>query len=433
MIGSRTEQVGAPPQRVGALAATVAILGGCAASRGIDLIGAEPLPALARPPSPVAPRDDGPSLRGFDRRHWPVEALPAPGRQVEHLPTYSEVLAIELPGPEQPSAQEALRGPGAADAALAPVSWAHTCFLVVSWPVDLVFLHPPWRLVRSPWHEYERFPCAEPAGLWNWVAGEAASAGSPPEAPASAPAAAADSIDRDYAEILAECVTASGLVRYDVLARPDSRARLERACRRYAEADLPAERRARLALLCNAYNANALRLVLGHGAPLPASVKDIPGFFDRLPVRVAGRVMTLDELEREVIRPLGDPRVHAALVCAARSCPPLRREPFHADRLDEQLDDQCRAWVNDPERNRAGEGGLELSPILDWYAADFEVEPWGDRLGFLRAYSDPEGPIGKALTGGGRPQIRWLDYDWRLNRADEPASGGPQGGPSPPC
>ena len=37
---------------------------------------------------------------------------------------------------------------------------------------------------------------------------------------------------------------------------------------------------------------------------------------------VRGKTYTLDEMEHAVLRPLGDPRIHMAINCASRSCPP---------------------------------------------------------------------------------------------------------------
>ena len=91
-------------------------------------------------------------------------------------------------------------------------------------------------------------------------------------------------------------------------------------------------------------------------------------------VRAAGRTLTLDEVEHQVIRKeFHEPRIHFALVCAAVSCPPLRREAYTGGRLDEQLDAQARAFLASPERNRvdAASRTVFLSPVFGWYREDF--------------------------------------------------------------
>jgi len=86
----------------------------------------------------------------------------------------------------------------------------------------------------------------------------------------------------------------------------------------------------RLAFWINAYNILAIDLVLGR-YPV-ASIRDIGSFFS--PVwkaeagRIGGKARSLAEIEHEILRPLGEPRIHAAIVCASVSCPDLRREPF---------------------------------------------------------------------------------------------------------
>jgi hypothetical protein len=192
-------------------------------------------------------------------------------------------------------------------------------------------------------------------------------------------------------------------------------ARLARDVDAYGRAAMPADPAARLAFLCNAYNANALlKAVEAARRPGFTSVKDTPGFFDRDLIVVAGESMTLDQLEHDRIRPLGDPRVHAALVCGARSCPPLPDEPLDPARLDEQLDEQCRRWVNDPSMNFVRGDTLLLSPIFDWYGADFRGDSGAGVIEFLRRYAAPDGPIAALLQRVPDPTIEWLPYDWSL-------------------
>jgi len=148
------------------------------------------------------------------------------------------------------------------------------------------------------------------------------------------------------------------------------------------------------------------------------TVVNVPGFFDDMRITVAGDAMTLNDLENERIRPLGDARIHAALVCAAMSCPPLRAEPYAASRLNAQFDDQCRRWVNDDGKFRVVDGQLGMSRILDWYGVDFETPKYGGPAGFVRAYAEPNGSIGRFLVTADPVRTTWLEYDWTLNQAD---------------
>jgi len=239
-----------------------------------------------------------------------------------------------------------------------------------------------------------------------------------PPAATSRPAAERTALQEAFASILDEVVTRDGLVRYDRLDDEVRRADLERVVRGYATAERPTERAADLAFLMNAYNANVLLMAAtARNEPGFENVLKVDGFFDRTTITVAGTAMTLNGLEKERIRSFGDPRFHAALVCAAESCPPLRAEPFVAARLDEQLDEQSRRWVRDRTKNDVKSGNLELSQIFNWYRSDFEVAPYGGVQGFVHAFAEPGSPLARASAPDRRPEIRFKEYQWRLNQA----------------
>lgn len=170
----------------------------------------------------------------------------------------------------------------------------------------------------------------------------------------------------------------------------------------------------RLALLINAYNAFTLRLVLDHW-PL-ASIRDIPAArrWDDRRFLLGGETLSLNQIEHERIRPrFREPRIHFALVCAARGCPPLRAEAYVGDRLEEQLGDQARRVHSDARwlRFEPALGTLHLSELYDWYGSDFR-QTAGSVVDYVALYN----PSVRAALDGGRPvKIRWLPYDWSLN------------------
>ncbi len=172
----------------------------------------------------------------------------------------------------------------------------------------------------------------------------------------------------------------------------------------------------KLALLINAYNAFTLRLILDHW-PV-ASIKDIPGGqrWDARRWRFAGRVLSLNQIEHEEIRPrFHEPRIHFALVCAARGCPPLRREAYMGARLDEQLEDQARYVHADDRWFRWEESArtAHLTELYRWYGRDFEQA--ADSVPRFVARYSPR--VREALDSGWRPRTRWIPYDWSLNAA----------------
>lgn len=156
---------------------------------------------------------------------------------------------------------------------------------------------------------------------------------------------------------------------------------------------------ARLARLINAYN-----------DVVKASPRRDPGplgffkffFLDRRTIQ--GETFTLWGLERH-IRAFGDPRIHFAINCGARSCPPLRR--YNAARLDEQLDLATRAYLADPAGARLDRASrtLYLSRLFLWYKADFGPPP-----DFALRYLPADDSRAVASTEGLR--IRYLPWSW---------------------
>lgn len=173
----------------------------------------------------------------------------------------------------------------------------------------------------------------------------------------------------------------------------------------------------RLALLLNLYNARTLRLIADH-YPLTSirKIGILPGAAWRIEnVRFGGAVVSLDHLEHQIIRAdYDEPRIHFALVCAAVSCPPLRSEPYVATKLDEQLDDQARQFLANPDKNRfePDSNTLWLSPIFEWYEADFTKH-----AGTLQKYVTPflPEPSQAALEKATGVTVTFNDYDWSLN------------------
>ena len=180
-----------------------------------------------------------------------------------------------------------------------------------------------------------------------------------------------------------------------------------------------------LAFWINGYNARVLQVVAG--AWPVASIQDIPGVFKTSSFTLQGQTLTLDRLENEIIRArFKEPRIHFALNCAAKSCPPLLAEPYLATRLEAQLEAAARAYLQDPRQNRfdAGANTVHLSRIFEWFGADF-VERFGDRgarpglrpeqaavLNFASRYTDPRH---RDWLTTGTPRISYLEYDWSIN------------------
>ncbi|MGN7611954.1 DUF547 domain-containing protein [Magnetococcales bacterium HHB-1] len=161
----------------------------------------------------------------------------------------------------------------------------------------------------------------------------------------------------------------------------------------------------KLAFYINAYNILAMKVVLDHW-PIK-SIKDVGSFFRPVWKVAAGKIggeeVTLHQVEHEILRKMGEPRIHMAIVCASLSCPDLRAEPFEAKKLSQQLNDQSQNFINNRAKGVYITGNtVHVSKIFDWFEEDF-----GDVLGFIRRWH-------KGIPS----QARWqadIDYHWQLN------------------
>ncbi len=214
---------------------------------------------------------------------------------------------------------------------------------------------------------------------------------------------------------------------------------------------LPAEvynkwgRDERLAFWMNTYNALTLKLVIDNYPIKPGrlgkmvgpanSVKQIPNRWSKPFFLVKGAPTSLDEIEHEILREqkkksahrqFGDPRIHMTLVCAARSCPPLRDEPYDPKRLDEQFADQARRFVAAPSRFQidTDTDQVYLSSIFKWFGGDF-IARYAPPSGFgrggaaqratLHYVSEFLPPEQADYLRNRNYKVAYLRYDWSLN------------------
>ena len=139
------------------------------------------------------------------------------------------------------------------------------------------------------------------------------------------------------------------------------------------------------------------------------------------------RQLTLDSIEHEILRKnYTEPRIHAALVCAAVSCPYLRTEAYRAETLDEQLDDQVKIFLDRDEVFKIDreKGEVRISAIFGWFGQDW-VPQYGVKEGF--AGNDNEKAVlnfisqylpseDQSYLKDGDYKVAYSGYDWSLNR-----------------
>lgn len=159
----------------------------------------------------------------------------------------------------------------------------------------------------------------------------------------------------------------------------------------------------KLAYWINAYNAFTIKLILNN-YPVK-SITDIEGGkpWDSKWIKLGESKYSLNQIENEIIRPrFNEPRIHFAVNCAARSCPPLANQAFTDENLELLLQEQTKSFINDAGFNEIAASSISISKIFEWYADDF-----GNIISFLNKYSD------KKIDA--QAKVTFRDYNWSLN------------------
>ena len=233
---------------------------------------------------------------------------------------------------------------------------------------------------------------------------------------------------QDYAEVLQSYVDKQGLVDYPALQANSQQLMQfnlslgEVSPKTYASWTESEQ----IAFLINAYNSFTLQSIIEQ-QPLPDSIRDISGVWNRRKFDLAGEEKTLDNIEHDTLRrDFNEPRIHAALVCAAISCPPLLNEPYLATTLDDQLSERTAKFAASPQgfSIERETGKVYLSSIFKWYGEDFEqtygVEDKFEGNDKQRAVLNYLNPVLDAAAQNflaqSDYQVKYLDYDWSLNQ-----------------
>lgn len=192
-----------------------------------------------------------------------------------------------------------------------------------------------------------------------------------------------------------------------------------------------------LAFWINAYNGLTLKVIIDH-YPIESSllksisypknsIRQISGAWDKIKHNAMGKELVLDGIEHKILRKYFDePRIHMALVCAAMGCPPLRNDPYTAEKVDKQLDDQTEKFLSHPKKFKIDkEGGtVYLSSIFNWFGKDFLKKYGTDKefknqdavqravLNFISSYL---GEDERKYLKEKEYSLSYFSYDWTLN------------------
>jgi len=215
-----------------------------------------------------------------------------------------------------------------------------------------------------------------------------------------------------WGQVLETYVNEQGKVNYEGLLK--NRGRFDRFIKNIKHTDInglsPVEQKA---FWINAYNAITMKVILDN-----YPVKDIRfvnfSLVWKLKRKVAQGKYSLGHIEHEILRPLGDPRIHFAINCASGGCPKLSRKPFYPETLEQQLDFEAKRFINDHSKVRIDRNKNILfhSAILDWFKEDFlVVSP--DILDYIKKYINQDD---LSYLEKNSVKIKVLDYDWSLNK-----------------
>merc|ERR1712125_28311 len=187
---------------------------------------------------------------------------------------------------------------------------------------------------------------------------------------------------------------------------------------------------ARKAFVINVYNLVIRYASVKVGVPASAATRSV--FFDQVCVNIEGADFSLNDLEHGILRAntrhpfqftrsFGmtsgkqslaltklDPRVHFALNCGARSCPPIKK--YTSANIDEELEVSAQAFCDQDDNVEVDmvDGTLTLSKIFCWYSSDFGSEIPGVVVGFL---SGKKKENLESLIDGGNLKVKYFDYD----------------------
>jgi hypothetical protein len=225
--------------------------------------------------------------------------------------------------------------------------------------------------------------------------------------------------ERGYAAVLQRHVNDSGEVDFSALQADQSGSGI-RALKSYVQAvamtplDAAPTPDAQLAHMINAYNALSMFNVIASGIPDTHAGWAKVRFFILRKFEIGGRTMSLYTFENEVIRKLGEPRIHFALNCSAVSCPVLPRVPFTAGGLQAELERETRAFFARPQNLRIAhaERTVYFNEILKFYTEDVVPAQAPGLIAYAQRYTETAIPPDYAIA--------FTPYDWTVANSQRP-------------
>jgi hypothetical protein len=195
-------------------------------------------------------------------------------------------------------------------------------------------------------------------------------------------------------------------VAYSVIQK--NKTELEILIQQIATTDLTNENEeSKKAFFINAYNLIMIKSIV-EKYPVKSPL-DISGVFDKNQHVIAGMKLTLNDLENKMLRAkYNDARIHFVLVCGANGCPPITNFAYVPEKLENQLNEQTKAAINNPSfiKINTSSKKISVSQIFEWYKDDF-ITKNSSLITFLNAYLSS--PIDEKY------RLSYYNYDWSLN------------------
>ncbi len=229
-----------------------------------------------------------------------------------------------------------------------------------------------------------------------------------------------DQIDHQrYDALLRKYVDGDGYVNYRAWhASSEDRAALREYLNQLsrASASLRASRGSEFAFWINAYNAVTLEGILREYPTdsIRNHTSKLGGYnlWKDLPLLVGGKEYSLNTMEHQVLRKMGDPRIHFAIVCASVGCPRLLNEAYVAANLEQQLSTNTRDFFSRRQNFMVdSRGTMHVSSILDWFGSDFGKSQ-AERFRYLRPYLPA---AAQRVAVSPQAKVKYQDYNWSLN------------------
>jgi hypothetical protein len=212
-----------------------------------------------------------------------------------------------------------------------------------------------------------------------------------------------------FDNLLNEYVNESGIVNYEAFKNNNEFTMYINSIESADISDLSDEEK--LAFYINAYNATVIKNVITH---LPInSPMDVDGFFNKIKHTIAGKEITLDELEHKYALKIEPALSHFGLVCAAITCPKLIRTAYESETVFKQLEENGRTYLNDSNKNRLDRENkiLYLSEIFKWFKDSF-VKKYGSLKETAIYFMNDDD---STFLMNNEVSVKYLKYNWKLN------------------